>query len=54
MSKSADVEELVNETIKIYQRLDCAFNNAGISESEEEAIGTVSCREEEWDRFPKS
>ena len=31
VSKSSEVEALINKIIEIYSRLDCAFNNAGIS-----------------------
>ena len=30
VSKSSDVEALIRETVKIYHRLDCALNNAGV------------------------
>jgi NAD(P)-dependent dehydrogenase (short-subunit alcohol dehydrogenase family) len=47
VSKSAEVEALVNKTIEAYGRLDCAFNNAGISGSWQRL---ADCTEEEWDR----
>jgi NAD(P)-dependent dehydrogenase (short-subunit alcohol dehydrogenase family) len=48
VSKAADVEELVNQTVKAFKCLDCAFNNAGISIG---APGTLLCTEEEWDKM---
>lgn len=47
VSKSKEVEALVNETAKTYGRLDYAFNNAGI---EGKAAPTADCSEENWDR----
>jgi NAD(P)-dependent dehydrogenase (short-subunit alcohol dehydrogenase family) len=29
VSKAVEVEEMVNKTVAIYRRLDCAYNNAG-------------------------
>jgi NAD(P)-dependent dehydrogenase (short-subunit alcohol dehydrogenase family) len=46
VSKQEDVERLVAETVGKYQALDCALNNAGISESHDS--GTITCSEEEW------
>jgi NAD(P)-dependent dehydrogenase (short-subunit alcohol dehydrogenase family) len=51
VSKAEDVEAMVNQTVKTYRRLDCAFNNAGISESGAEMAGTVRCSEKEWERI---
>ncbi len=48
VSKAADVEEMVNQTVKAYRRLNCAFNNAGISVGRE---STTTCTEEQWDRM---
>ncbi len=46
VSKAAEVETLVNKTVDIYGRLDCAFNNAGIP-----LIGLLTdVLEEDWDR----
>lgn len=47
VSKSKEVEALVNETAKTYGRLDYAFNNAGI---EGKTAPTADCSEENWDR----
>jgi len=47
VSKATEVEALVNKTVKLYSRLDCAFNNAGISGSWQFLI---DCTEEGWDR----
>ena len=30
VSQAADVEALITKTVETYDRLDCAFNNAGI------------------------
>jgi NAD(P)-dependent dehydrogenase (short-subunit alcohol dehydrogenase family) len=47
VSKSTDVEHLVCQAVKLYGRLDFAFNNAGI----EGVMATTSdCTEENWDR----
>ncbi len=48
VSQTIDVEAMVKNTIQVYGRLDCAFNNAGIE-------GTVGKRlseyeEDSWDR----
>jgi NAD(P)-dependent dehydrogenase (short-subunit alcohol dehydrogenase family) len=45
VSKAADVEQMVNQTLKGYQGLNCAFNNAGISIDDRD---TLLCTEEEW------
>jgi NAD(P)-dependent dehydrogenase (short-subunit alcohol dehydrogenase family) len=47
VSKSVDVERLLEQTIARYGRLDFAFNNAGI---EGEMATTADCTEENWDR----
>jgi NAD(P)-dependent dehydrogenase (short-subunit alcohol dehydrogenase family) len=47
VSVPADVEAMVGRTIESYDRLDYAFNNAGI---EGEASPTADCTEENWDR----
>ena len=47
VSKRADVEGLVKQTVEIYGRLDAAFNNAGI---EGELAPTAECTDENWDR----
>jgi NAD(P)-dependent dehydrogenase (short-subunit alcohol dehydrogenase family) len=47
VSKSEDVDRLVQKTIDTYGRLDFAFNNAGV-----EGINAVAheCSEDNWDR----
>lgn len=46
VARANEVEELVNKTVALYGRLDCAFNNAGIS-----IAGRVhEISEEGWDR----
>jgi NAD(P)-dependent dehydrogenase (short-subunit alcohol dehydrogenase family) len=47
VSKSADVEILINKTIEIYDRLDCAHNNAAVAE---DMAFTADLIEEFWDR----
>ncbi len=47
VTKAAEVEEMVNETIKAYGRLDCAHNNAGVNV---ETAPTAACTEDNWDR----
>ncbi|MCX5990729.1 MAG: SDR family oxidoreductase [Chloroflexi bacterium] len=45
--RADEVEALVNEVVKTYGRLDCAFNNAGIIGKPTSA---VECTEENWDK----
>jgi NAD(P)-dependent dehydrogenase (short-subunit alcohol dehydrogenase family) len=47
VSKAEDVKFAVEETVRLFGRLDYAFNNAGI---EGEQGSTVDCTEENWDR----
>lgn len=47
VSHAAEVEALVQATITVWGRLDCAFNNAGINI---EHGPLAACSEEEWDR----
>lgn len=47
VSKAKDVESLVNTVAEEYGRLDCAFNNAGISSPTPGLLADLS--EEEWD-----
>jgi NAD(P)-dependent dehydrogenase (short-subunit alcohol dehydrogenase family) len=47
VSKAEEVERLVQETVGVYGRLDCALNNAGI---EGPALLTGAYPEEEWDK----
>ncbi len=47
VTKAAEVEALLKQTVETYGRLDCAFNNAGI---EGEIAPTADCTEENWDR----
>lgn len=47
VSRSADVAELMNQTIKKFGRLDFAVNNAGI---EGATAPTHECTEENWDK----
>jgi NAD(P)-dependent dehydrogenase (short-subunit alcohol dehydrogenase family) len=47
MTKTADLEAMVNTIVETYGRLDCAHNNAGI----EGALGkTANYEEAEWDK----
>ena len=50
VSKAADVERMVHQTIEAYQSLHCACNNAGTGATKPGVQGTISCTEEEWDR----
>ncbi|GGA09403.1 SDR family oxidoreductase [Okeania sp. KiyG1] len=45
VSQAREVEALVNKTVDIYGRLDCAFNNAGISQIHP----ITDSSEEDWD-----
>ena len=47
VTRAAEVEALVSETLASYGRLDCAFNNAG---TEGMAAPTAECTEENWDQ----
>lgn len=47
VSKAAEVEAMVRQTVDTYGRLDCAFNNAGIAG---QLLSTVDSTEENWDR----
>jgi NAD(P)-dependent dehydrogenase (short-subunit alcohol dehydrogenase family) len=47
VSRSADVAELIHQTIKKFGRLDFAVNNAGI---EGATAPTHECTEENWDK----
>jgi NAD(P)-dependent dehydrogenase (short-subunit alcohol dehydrogenase family) len=47
VSKAVEVEEMVNNTVEIYGRLDCAYNNAGVAVSPRLTPDTT---EEDWDR----
>lgn len=48
VSQKAEVENLINETVKSFGRLDCAFNNAGI---EGKMAPLTDLSEELWDRI---
>ena len=48
VSKSAEVEALVNKTVENYGRLDCAHNNAGVGSPQ---LSTADLPEEDWDRL---
>lgn len=45
VSKDSDVKNLMNKTIEMFGRIDCAFNNAGI---EGEQALTADCTDENW------
>ena len=47
VSKADDAEAMVNETVKRYGQLDCAFNNAGISHGKTKMH---DMQESDWDR----
>jgi NAD(P)-dependent dehydrogenase (short-subunit alcohol dehydrogenase family) len=45
VTKSADIEALINQTLEVYGRLDCVFNNAGTGK----ATPLVELSEHGWD-----
>jgi len=47
VTKSAEVENLVNQAVTTYGKLDCAFNNAGVSKRE--PTNTADFTEDEWE-----
>src|SRR5215468_8549147 len=47
VSKAAEVESLVQQTMQTYGRLDVAHNNAGV---ESQMFSIVDSSEENWDR----
>ena len=47
VTKASEVESLINQTVERYGRLDCAFNNAGISAPS--LALTADLSEQEWD-----
>jgi NAD(P)-dependent dehydrogenase (short-subunit alcohol dehydrogenase family) len=47
VTKAAQAEAMVQQTVATYGRLDYAFNNAGIAG---DPVSTVDCSEENWDR----
>ncbi len=47
VSNEAEVQAMVEKTIELYGRIDCACNNAGVKSSE---VFTADCKEEDWDR----
>ncbi|MEW6296745.1 MAG: SDR family oxidoreductase [Thermodesulfobacteriota bacterium] len=47
VSKAAEVEALIKQTVATYGRLDCAFNNAGV---EGAFVSTAEYTEADWDR----
>ena len=46
VTKAAEVEALIDQAVKTYGRLDCAFNNAGTTGI---MARTAECTEENWD-----
>ncbi len=48
VANAAEVEALVNAAVSTYGRLDCAYNNAGISGKSQSIVDTT---EENWDRI---
>jgi NAD(P)-dependent dehydrogenase (short-subunit alcohol dehydrogenase family) len=48
VSRAADVERLVSETVRKFGRLDCAVNNAGISGPRYTPLAEIT--EEQWDQ----
>ncbi|MBI3799218.1 MAG: SDR family oxidoreductase [Deltaproteobacteria bacterium] len=47
VSKAAEVEALIKQTVATYGRLDCAYNNAGV---EGAFVSTTEYTEADWDR----
>jgi NAD(P)-dependent dehydrogenase (short-subunit alcohol dehydrogenase family) len=47
VSKAHEVEAMIGRTLEVFERLDYAFNNAGI---EGEPAPTTECTEDNWDR----
>ncbi|MDY7005569.1 MAG: SDR family oxidoreductase [Cyanobacteriota bacterium] len=45
VSKASEIEALVNKTVDIYGRLDCAFNNAGVAK----IASLINSSEEDWE-----
>jgi NAD(P)-dependent dehydrogenase (short-subunit alcohol dehydrogenase family) len=52
VSKASEVEAMVNECVRIYGRLDYAFNNAGIGPDGVRVpiVSIAECPEDVWDR----
>ena len=48
VSKREDVEAMVKKAVAKFGRLDCAFNNAGVSGPL--GVPTAECTEEDWDQ----
>ena len=48
VSKEASVKAMVDKTVELYGRLDCAFNNAGVME---ESSNLAELEEDMWDRI---
>ena len=49
VSKSADAQRMVDNALEAYGRLDCTFNNAGVSGRTRNLTADYS--EDEWDRI---
>jgi NAD(P)-dependent dehydrogenase (short-subunit alcohol dehydrogenase family) len=52
VTKAADVESMVNNTVEVYGALDFAFNNAGVGPDGKRlpVVNIVDCPEEIWDK----
>jgi NAD(P)-dependent dehydrogenase (short-subunit alcohol dehydrogenase family) len=48
VARAAEVEAMINKTVELYGRLDCAYNNAGLAVSPRLTTDTA---EEDWDRL---
>jgi NAD(P)-dependent dehydrogenase (short-subunit alcohol dehydrogenase family) len=48
VSSESDVQNLVEETVETYGKLDCAFNNAGIHK---QFVSTVDLKTEDWEEM---
>ncbi len=47
VTKASEVQAMVDKTVQIYGRLDCAYNNAGVAGI---GVSTHEHTEEDWDR----
>jgi NAD(P)-dependent dehydrogenase (short-subunit alcohol dehydrogenase family) len=47
VARAAEVEQLIQEVVMTFGRLDCAFNNAGV---DGDTAPTAECTEENWDK----
>ena len=48
VSQEVEIEALINKTVEIYGRLDCAFNNVGIHKT---FVSTIDFTQEDWNQM---